>query len=279
VRRVSFSALAALLLCYSAASSAKDGADYKNVLVLPSEHHVDVRLPLTDVTGKVRVKSRSANGLEQPVAPTHTRLDESDYLEWQIGYDTLNAQHPSLAPGIRYARKGIMKYGCELSKILAEARRLGIVSDEQLRRERDFLVTAREANLEDNARITVEERQRAEEKKLPGGFVSLVEEIPMFTKETAHGRIEIQLKPKQRAVGNQAMVYVCLNMRDVLNPGGTTRVPGSAHSKETVVYRFDRENVDFLFDIVRAFGIASRQHNEDLTNVLNCVLKLPKTES
>ena len=47
---------------------------------------------------------------------------------------------------------------------------------------------------------------------------------------------------------------------------------GPAHSKETVIYRFTKENADFLLDIVSAFGIASQQHNEDLTQILDCIL-------
>lgn len=43
--------------------------------------------------------------------------------------------------------------------------------------------------------------------------------------------------------------------------------------KETVWYHFDKTNTGFLLDIVRAFGMASRQHNEDLTKILGKILE------
>lgn len=263
--------LLALAFFSAAAATLAAEAEYKIVRVEAADHAVNVRLPLTDVTGKVRVKHRAEDGSENPVAPLRTALDGGDYLEWQIGYDTLDPHHPSVAGGIRFQRKGETKYGCELAKILVEARRAGIVTDDQLRRERAFLASALTANLEATAKVVVEKSARPSE-PLPAGFAALVEEIPMFTKETPHGRIEIQLKPKQRAVGHQAMVYVCLNVREIRTSAGALRPAGRAHSKETVVYRFDKENVDFLFDIIRAFGIASRQHNADLSAILDCLL-------
>lgn len=80
------------------------------------------------------------------------------------------------------------------------------------------------------------------------------------------------MKPKQRGVGNQAMIYVCLNTSEWREADGSVRPPGPAHAKETVFYRFSAENADFLLDIVSAFAIASRQHNEDLTNVVEAIL-------
>jgi R.Pab1 restriction endonuclease len=109
-------------------------------------------------------------------------------------------------------------------------------------------------------------------KPLPDGFMRFVEDVPLFEKETRSGCIEIQLKQKQRAVGYQAMVYVCLPFDKIITAKGEPRPAGPAHTKETVRYIFSAENIDFLFDIVRAFGIASRQHNEDLTKILDAIL-------
>ncbi len=246
-------------------------SEYKLVRVDATADRINVRLPLTDVTGKVRVKHRNPGGIEEPVAPLQTKLDDSDYLEWQIGYDTLDPYHPSLATGVRFQRRGLTKLGCELSKILVDARRIGLINDDQLRRERDFLATIRDKNFEETAKLNIEKASSPNE-PLPDGFDRLVEEIPMFSKETPHGRIEIQLKPKQRAVGMQAMVYVCLNMRDLRDSSGSPRATARAHAKEMVLYRFDKTNTDLLFDIIRAFGMASRQSNEDVSNILACVI-------
>ncbi len=38
-------------------------------------------------------------------------------------------------------------------------------------------------------------------------------------------------------------------------------------------YDFTRTNAGFLLDIVRAFAIASRQHNEDMGQILGKILE------
>ena len=69
------------------------------------------------------------------------------------------------------------------------------------------------------------------------------------------------------------MVYVCLPMAEVLAMDGSPRQPGSARSKETVYYDFNRENATFILDIIHAFGIASQQHNADIQKILGKVLE------
>ncbi len=261
--------LAGALLIALAINARGADADYKTVRIETVGDAVVVRLPLTDVTGKVRLKQRHPGGLSVPVSPLHTSLNADDFLEWQIGYDSLDAHHPSVAAGVRFQRKGETKYGIELAKILVEALRLGLISRDQLLHARAFLARSHDANLETEEKITVE---KSAHEDVPGGFEKSVEQVPIFSKEDAHGRVEIELKPKQRAVGNQAMIYVCLNMAELRTPAGGPRPTGPAHSKETVTYRFTKENADFLLDIVSAFGIASQQHNEDLTQILDCIL-------
>ena len=92
-------------------------------------------------------------------------------------------------------------------------------------------------------------------------------------RSTPHGWVQIQLKQKQRAVGYQAMVYVCLPMNQVLDMSGNLRKPGPASSKETVYYDFNRENAAFILDIIHAFGIASQQHNEDIRQIIGQILE------
>ena len=247
-------------------------ADYKRILVEPEASTVSVRLPLTDVSGPARVKRRGTDGFGMPIAPTKTPLDASTYIEWQIGYDTLDAQHWSVAPGVKFEREGRTKYGCELSRMLAEAHRLGFLSGDQLRRERDLLAGIGEATLEAQEKIAlVPDADTLPGQSARGGFSRYVQKVPAYVKDTPHGRIEIQLKQKQRAVGFQAMVYVCIPQTQWL-AGGSARRPGAARTKETVTVRFDKESADFLLDIVRAFGIASSEHNEDLRKIIGCIL-------
>jgi len=244
-------------------------ADYKQVLIFTNGDSIRVRLPLTDVTGKVRVKEKSSDGFGIPVAPSKTVLGERHYLEWQIGYDTPDAKDISVVPEIKFQRNGETKYGHELSKIIFEAVRIGILSTNDLVLEIDSLKKIPPTEFEENQAVQVEVSTNT----AADGFQNAVQRLPQFTKSTPHGWVQIQLKQKQRAVGYQAMVYVCLPMDEVLAMDGSPRKPGSARSKETVYYDFTRANSDLLLDIIHAFGIASQQHNEDIRQILGKILE------
>ena len=248
--------------------------EYKLVRIEPAAQSVRVRLPLTDVSGKVRPKERTPDGYGEPLAPTKTALGAKHYLEWQIGYDTREADAPNVVKEIRFVRRGETKFGAELSKMLVDALRLGVISTNDLFRERDRLVKLAEATLEEREGITTEKTPlETKGGALPDGFTRWTQKTPQFLRETEHGWIQIQLKPRQRAVGNQAMVYVCLPMTRVLSADGKPRTPGPAKTKETVFYDFTRANAGFLLDIVRAFAIASKQHNEDMGQILGKILE------
>ncbi len=246
-----------------------DGTDYKLVLVEAHGDAVRVRLPLTDVTGKVRVKEKSAGGFGLPVAPSKTSLGQKHYLEWQIGYDISNTNSPSVVPQIKFIRNSETKYGHELSKIIFESVRLGILSTNDLIRELEVLNKIQPSEFEENQAVQVEISTNA----ATDGFQSAVQRLPQFTKTTPHGWVQIQLKQKQRAVGYQAMVYVCLPMNEVLTLDGSHRSPGPAKPKETVYYDFTRANAAFLLDIIQAFGMASQQHNAYMQQILGKILE------
>ena len=245
------------------------GADYKQVRIEVLTNAVRVRLPLTDVTGKVRVKEKSSAGFGLPIAPSKVTLGKKHYLEWQIGYDSPTTNSRSYVPEIQFRRKGETKYGHELSKIVFESIRLGLLSTNDLVREVETLNKIQPAEFEESQPVQIEASTNA----IAGGFQSTVQRLPQFTKTTPHGSVQIQLKQKQRAVGYQAMVYVCLPLDQVLTMDGEPRKPGKAQQKETVYYDFTRENAAFLLDVIHAFGMASQQHNEDMRQILGKILE------
>jgi hypothetical protein len=244
-------------------------ADYKQVIISTNADAVRVRLPLTDVTGKVRVKEKSSDGFGLPVAPSKTSLGKKHYLEWQIGYDSPNTNSPSIVSEIRFIRNGETKYGHELSKIIFEAVRLGLLSTNDLIHEIAALEKIQPSEFEENQPVRVE----ISISSAANGFQRADQRLPQFTKATPHGWVQIQLKQKQRAVGYQAMIYACLPMNEVLAMDALPRKDGPAKSKETVYYDFNQDNATFLLDIIHAFGLASQQHNEDIRKILGKILE------
>ena len=260
--------IAVFVVCFAFSTVCAD-ADYKQVLVFTNGDSIRVRLPLTDVTGKVRVKEKTTDGFGLPVAPSKVALGEKHYLEWQIGYDIPNTNSPSVVPQIKFTRNGETKYGHELSKIIFESVRLGILSTNDLIREVEALKKIKPSEFEESQPVQVETSTNA----AANGFQSTIERLPQFTKTTPHGSVQVQLKQKQRAVGYQAMVYVCLPMDKVLDMSSNLRKSVPAKSKETVYYDFKRDNAAFILDIIHAFGIASQQHNEDIQKILGKIME------
>jgi hypothetical protein len=247
-------------------------ADYKLVRIESHTNAVRVRLPLTDVTGKVRVKEKTADGFGLPVAPSQTALGSEHYLEWQIGYDTPTTNSATLVPEITFTRKGETKHGHELTKIIYECVRLGLLTTNDLAKEIAALEKIPAREFEESQPVIIETATNT----ASDGFARAVQHLPLFTKTTPHGFVQIQLKQKQRAVGYQAMIYVCLPLDGVLDASGSSRVVGKAHTKEVVFYEFTRANAGFVLDILTAFGRASAQHNEDVRTILALVIAATK---
>lgn len=269
MRKVTVILLSLALLWFAPRGFCAD-ADYKQVFISTNGEAIRLRLPLTDVTGKVRAKEKSSDVFGLPVAPSKTVLGKKHYLEWQIGYDIPNTNSPSVVPEIKFIRNGETKYGHELSKIILEALRLGLLSTNDLIHEIEALKKIPAGEFEENQAVQVEVSTNSS----ANGFQSAIQRLPQFTKTTPHGWVQIQLKQKQRAIGYQAMVYVCLPMNEVLAMDGSPRKTGPAKSKETVYYDFNRDNAAFLLDIVHAFGLASQQHNEDVQIILGKILQI-----
>ena len=266
------------LACLALASFNSRAADteYKQLKIEAAKDFVRVRLPLTDVTGKVRPKEKTDDGEGEAIAPTKTKLGAAHYLEWQIGYDTRDLNAPNVVKEVAFQRRGETKYGTELTRILVEAVRLGILTRAELQAERDRLKQFAEATLEEHENITLEKAVvKPDGGRLPDGFQRWTQKVPRFVRETPSGFVQIQLKPRQRGVGNQAMIYVCLPLANLRTAAGSPRAEGPARTKETCWFHFDKAATGFLLDIVHAFAIASRQHNEDMAQILGKILELP----
>ncbi len=274
IRLVATALLTSLCLGTGLTTAFSADMEYKAVRIETTQSAVRVRLPLTDVTGKVRPKAKTPDGEGEAIAPTKTPLGERHYLEWQIGYDTRDSDAPNVVKAVRFERRGETKYGTELTKILVESLRLGLLTPADLQRELDRLAKLADTTLEEHESITVEKTPaKPDGSPLPEGFLRWTQRVPRFVRETETGFVQIQLKPRQRGVGNQAMIYVCLPLPVLRTADGSPRPAGPARTKETAWYHFDKTNTAFLLDIVRAFGMASRQHNEDLTKILGKIIE------
>ena len=225
-----------------------------------------VWLPLTTSTGKVRVKRPMHKLISEPVATRQKEMKITDYLEWQIGYDTDNPDKDnSVLKKLPIERNNKIKYPFELSWMLQKGRQLKLFNDESIQNMKNCLFSSQNNFIEEIDRISISENLDIDSFAKGLGFSKSSVITPLYKKQSQGYFIEITISKKQKAVGFQAMVYLgillenCLSENDGMSPVGRC-----ALSKEHIYYCI---NSSLIEDCVSAFSIASRKHREDLQHI------------
>jgi len=227
-----------------------------------------IKLPLTNPTGKIRVKRRNkTSNYGIPIATRNTSFTNKDYVEWQISYATQNPPEASKVEDIIINNEQI---GFELTKLLYEGSILGILSTGDFNEMERFINDVQDKDtLEENERIIREDKLQ----EIKGGFKKFEEKTPVFIKNNEkHGYfVEIILKHKQRAVGLQAMVYLCIYIEKLVDKDEKSLIGRSANTKEFGEIEITIENKELIKDVVKAFAIASQVHKRDILSILRQV--------
>ncbi len=224
-----------------------------------------IELPLTNPTGKIRVKRRDeTSNYGIPIATRTQALTKDDYVEWQISYATQNPPDESKVEDIVINNNQI---GFELTKLLYESIKLGIFSSDDVRELDEFINNVQSTEtLEENEKIFRENNLH----QIKGGFKRFIEKVPVYIKkneEIGHF-VEIILRHKQRAVGLQAMVYLCIYVEKIKDRDGNSLIGRTANHREFGSFEINLKNKEIIKDVVKAFAIASWQHKNDITNIL-----------
>jgi hypothetical protein len=229
-----------------------------------------IKLPLTTPTGKVRVKHRNRDtGYGSSKATRKEEFEKDDYVEWQISYATENPPEDSKVEGITINDNQI---GFELTKLLDEGLRIGILTKEDINELKSFIAEIKDTDtLEKNEKIFREDTSQ----EIKGGFKKYIEKVPIFIKENEEEGyfIEIILRHKQRATGVQAMVYLCIYIEKLKDINGRTLIDRIAKERELAQLEITSKNKTIILDTVRAFAIASPQHKNDILNILEEIEK------
>jgi hypothetical protein len=185
-------------------------------------NRIFISLPITTPTGKTRVKRPIQGYAPEPVACRSVVMQQNDFLEWQISYDTDSLQEPSVLHNVVLNKLQGVRYGCELVRLIVEGRKIGI----------------------------------------------LAEAIFLELKELVYS-VEIKIAHKQRAVGNQAMIYVHLPLSRCQSEEGQPFIGRCAERLEKAYYIVDSENIGVVYDTVVAFALASVDHRNDLRMIFD----------
>lgn len=242
---------------------------------------VFVSLPMTKPTGKVRIKRRSFFAdYGEPVAPRQIALSQSNYVEWQIGYDLLacpeNAVKTSLSDHIFSNYKKEKKYAYELSEIAYYAFLHGFICLSDIQECYDLIKNIpSEDTFEETASIS---RTNPRKRMINGlSFYEMNVSYPLFVHRFGQYEIfaEIMIREKQKAVGTQAMLYVCLpltTVRFARDPFGRT-----LDSKECAQWRIGKEEAELALELFRVFGMLSAKHRHDVMEILKMLFPAIQT--
>jgi len=240
--------------------------------VVASTTGVFVNLPMTKPTGKIRVKRRSFFAeYGEPVATRQVALSQSNYVEWQIGYDLLvsseNASKTSLKDKFFRNYKKELKYAYELSEIVFYAHQNRLISNDDVQRCYDHVKgVSSDSTFEETAFIS---RTNPKEKTINGlPFYEMSVSYPLFVHRFGQYEIfaEIMIREKQKAVGTQAMLYVCLPLTSLSfsrNPIGRT-----LDQRECAEWRIGKEEANLSLEMFRVFGMLSAKHRHDVLEIL-----------
>lgn len=238
-------------------------------------------IPLTATSGKIRIKSRdSFYEYGMPVATKQTDFTQKHYVEWQIGYDVditdvEKLKLTSLCEKTFVGANGKTKALYELSEYLYFFKKEGIVSDSELEEVLSFLEKCNEEDfLETSGEFPIL-RTHPIERRINGvSFYCSEVKYPLLVHKIENFEIlvEIVIKEKQKAVGIQPMLYICFPIVDLTCIDDDILLGRRAKTKEIAFLKLGREHKKFILESFRIFGILSKNHNKDITNILRLIL-------
>ena len=236
-------------------------------------------LPLTSPTGKIRVKRRSHfEQYGEPVAACSEHLLQSDYVEWQIGYDLLAT--PDNAPATTLSDRTFenaknppeTKFPYELSELLFHARRFGWFGEDAVRSLATFVAAVPDDKLLDVHPDMAVLRSNSVQTTINGMYFWKMEvRYPLLVHRFGDYEIyaEVINREKQRGVGLQPMLYVCIplaNLEFDASPFGRTARP-----KEKCRWPVGPAEAPLLLELFRIFGMLSARHRHDTLAILHAL--------
>lgn len=236
------------------------------------KNELNVNLPLTQSSGKVRVKRRTFfadYGI--PVAVRQTKIMCSDYVEWQIGYDfeKNDKSKKSLLNSSFENYKNELKIPYELAEILKFSYDLKFLSNNEI-----ICIYNKIKSYKDYFDAKPIKRTNPIPTKFNElDFYKMTVEYPMFVNKFGNYDIytEIINKEKQRAVGVQPMLFLCIPIS--LLKFETNAIGRELNSKECALWNIGSDEAKLSLLLFQMFGMLSEKHNYDVQAIFKCLFK------
>lgn len=244
-----------------------------------SDRKIKVAIPLTNGTGKTRIKKRSAlNEYGLPVSTKTEAFTQNCYVEWQIGYDVIKSdsakmERTSLKDLSFIGANGKEKTLYELSEYIKYFYDWGVVSKEALTEIKTYLSGLSEKDfLDTDPELSIKRSDPV--KKNVNGFDFLQTHVnyPLLICRFASSDLvaEIKITEKQYAIGTQPMLYLCFPVTALENGD---KLPGrTAQTKETATLVIDESNIGVFLELFKLFGTLSKDHNKDVISIIDVII-------
>lgn len=254
-----------------ATENAKIEYDGKNLAVV---------LPMTQPTGKIRIKTRTFFGeYGNPIAARQEPLNQKCYIEWQIGYDMLatkdNIDKTTLSDRTFDNYKDETKFAYELSEILFYSHELGLINDSDIKEAYEFIQAIPDDNLIDtidSMRIT---RTNPVKTKINNiDFYEMKVAYPLIVHKFGKYDIysEVMNREKQRGVGVQPMLYVCIPIIELsFNKEPLCR---TLEPKEYSKWIIKEDEAKLTFELFKIFGMLSKKHQYDVLAIMRMLFNI-----
>jgi hypothetical protein len=252
---------------------------------LVDNEEIQVAIPLTATSGKIRIKRRSIlNEYGIPIATCRIDLTQNCYVEWQIGYDVeINCANDKKKRKYELTTLKELKFTgangkekalYELSEYIYYLAKWNFISKLELKDIEEFLVKIPSSNLIDIHQDLSIKRSNFIEKEINGlKFLQTRVEYPLIVHEFGKYEIitEIKITEKQKAVGVQPMLFLCFPITELkTEPNLLGR---KAKSKEIAEFIINKDNADVFLQLLKLFGMLSKNHKEDVLSIINVILK------
>ena len=249
------------------------------ILIDKNKQIIKIPILLTAVSGKIRIKNRSIlNEYGTPVAVKRDGFLMSNYVEWQIGYDVVKKEIKKLAesslPETEFiGANGKAKALYELSEYIWYFYKWNIITKKELENVIVYLDSIQNQNLIDNNLDLQIDRSHPVEKNINGfDFKYTQVKYPLLIYKFNRYEIvaEIKITEKQYAIGVQPMLYLCFPITKLKTKNNL--IGRCAEIKEIAYFEISKSNIKIFLEILKMFGILSKNHKYDILQVINTII-------
>ncbi|WP_120899325.1 R.Pab1 family restriction endonuclease [Helicobacter pylori] len=238
---------------------------------------IEISIPLTSISSKVRVKIRHAfSDYGISTATRKIPFSLKHYVEWQIGYDVPIKDKEKFElttlKDEKYHFLGAnnkVKTLYELSEMIDYAKQLGLISLKNLENTLKYLEKQKQF-IEDSFTIT---RERFRSHQFGGMDFELSRiSYPLLIHSFNDNQLsEIVIREQQYGSKTQAMLYFCFSILELKT--ATPLLNRTAALKEHALLIIHKTNALVFLEMLKIFGLLSQAHHNDVLKILEKILQ------